>query len=89
MRSKLFNGKVVSVKTGSGRWVQLVPDSTGGYWLYEPLPELALGRLLFDQEDHWIYDVDLLSISEQEEVAAVITGCQREMNELLKSIKRV
>jgi len=87
MRSKLFGDKVISVKTGSGRWVQLVPDTTGGYWLYEPLPELKLGRLLFDQADNWIYDGDLLSISEQEDVAAVITGCQREMDELLQSIK--
>ncbi|WP_432328024.1 hypothetical protein ACRQ5D_33935 [Mucilaginibacter sp. P25] len=86
MRSKLFEEKVESVKTASGRWVQLVPDATGGYWLYEPLPERKLGRLLFDQEGHWIYDGDLLDVGEQEDVAAVVTGCRREMDELLKSI---
>jgi hypothetical protein len=86
MKSKLFDDKPISVKTGSGRWVQLVPDTTGGYWLYEPLPEQKLGRLLFDQEDNWIYDGDLLDVGEQEDVAAVVTGCRREMDELLKSI---
>ncbi|UOE50932.1 hypothetical protein MTO98_07555 [Mucilaginibacter sp. SMC90] len=88
MRSKLSDNKVVSVKTGSGRWIQLVPDTTGSYCLYEPLPELPLGRLLFDQEDNWIYDGDLLDVNEQEDVASVISGCQREMDELLKTIKR-
>jgi len=87
MRSKLFNDKIVSVKTGSGRWIQLVPDTAGGYWLYEPIPELKLGRLLFDENDNWIYDGELLNVSEQEDVAGIITGCQREMNELLKSIQ--
>ncbi|PWK79560.1 hypothetical protein LX99_00017 [Mucilaginibacter oryzae] len=72
---------------GSGLWIQLVPDTPGSYCLYEPLPELQLGKLLFNQEDNWIYDGDLLSISEQEDVASVITGCQREMGELLRSIK--
>ncbi|QEM09167.1 hypothetical protein [Mucilaginibacter rubeus] len=89
MTSKLFDDKVVRAKTRSERWIQLVPDTTGGYWLYEPLPELKLGRLLFDQEDNWIYDGDLLNVSEQEDVAAVITGCQREMDELLSSIKQL
>jgi hypothetical protein len=87
MRSKLFDDRVVSVKTGSGRWIRLVPDTIGSYCLYEPLPELQLGKLLFDQQENWIYDGDLLNVSEQEDVAAVITGCQREMDELLRSIK--
>jgi hypothetical protein len=51
------------------------------------LPELQLRKLLFDQENNWIYDGALLDISEQEDIAAVLTGCQREMDELLKSIK--
>jgi hypothetical protein len=88
MRSKLFKESTINVKTASGRWVRIVPETTSSYQLFEPLYEQELGKLLFDQEDNWIYDGQLLDVSEQEDVAAVLTGCQREMDELLKSFKK-
>ncbi|MET3606953.1 hypothetical protein ABIC74_000795 [Mucilaginibacter rubeus] len=88
MRSKLFKESTVNVKTASGRWIQIVPETTLSYQLFEPLYERELGKLLFDQEDNWIYDGQLLDIDEQEDVASVLTGCQREMDELLKSVKK-
>jgi hypothetical protein len=45
-----------------------------------------MGRILFDEADHWIYDGELLGY-EQEEVAGAIHGHQKEMEELVKSLK--
>ena len=87
MRSKLFKDSTVNVKTASGRWIQVVSETVTSYQLFEPLYGQELGKLLFDQEDNWIYDGQLLDVDEQEDVAAVLTGCQREMDELLKSIR--
>ncbi|MGZ3943334.1 MAG: hypothetical protein ACXVJB_00255 [Mucilaginibacter sp.] len=46
-----------------------------------------MGRILFDQHDNWIYDGELLTIDEQEEIAGAINGHQKEMDELIKSLK--
>ncbi|WP_162996883.1 hypothetical protein [Mucilaginibacter kameinonensis] len=46
----------------------------------------ALGQILVDEQDNWIYDGSLLDIDEQEEVAGKITGYQKEMNELRRTI---
>ncbi len=47
-----------------------------------------MGRILFDKGDNWVYDGDLLDIAEQEEAAGAISGYQKEMNELLNTLKR-
>jgi hypothetical protein len=49
--------------------------------------EEAAGRILFDDADNWVYDGGVLTVSEQEEVAGKITGHQKEMDELLNSLK--
>jgi hypothetical protein len=86
MRSKLFDDKAETVKITSERWVRILPDKGSGYHLFDPLQEEDLGRILFDNADNWIYDGQLLTITEQEEVAGLITGHQQEMEELIRSI---
>jgi hypothetical protein len=86
MRSKLFSARPETVKTGSGRWVRLVPETGGAYRIYDLLNEVYLGRILFDIQDNWIYDGQALHVEEQEELATVLTGNQKEMDKLLKSI---
>jgi hypothetical protein len=47
---------------------------------------MDLGRILFDAQEHWIYDGVLLTIPEQEEIAGAITGHQQEMAALLRTL---
>jgi len=47
-----------------------------------------LGRIHFDAEGHWIYDGEVLGISEQKEAAGAISGYQKEMDELFNSLKK-
>jgi hypothetical protein len=87
MRSKLFEERPNTVKTRMDKWVRIFPDSGNVYRLYDPMEEKELGRILFDQEDNWIYDGDILDVYEQEDLADFITGNHKEMDELIKSIK--
>jgi hypothetical protein len=86
MRSKLFKEKPKTAKISTGRWVRVLPDAGDGYHLYDALVEAYLGRILFDSDNNWIYDGAVLSVKEQEDLAGVITGYQREMNELIKGL---
>lgn len=88
MKNKLFDDLPKSVKTGTGKWVQILPDTGEGYRLYNPITEVELGRILFDESDNWIYDGELLSVDEQEELAGAISGHQKEMEALLNSLKK-
>jgi hypothetical protein len=87
MRSKLFTKRPKTVQTGQGRWVRILPEDGQEYRLYDPLGELELGRILFDAADNWIYDGEVLDIDEQEDIAGVISGNHKEMNELLNQIQ--
>jgi len=59
--------------------LQVIPDtdwkgkglSYDLFTAYEPKPEY-LGRILFDDEGYWIYDGDVLTIAEEEQVARFI-----------------
>jgi len=53
---------------------------------YEAPKIEALGRLLFDREENWVYDGDQLMIDEQEKVAGFITGHRRAIEKLIKDI---
>jgi hypothetical protein len=86
MKSQLFAEKPKTVQTGQGRWVRIIPDNDQGYRLYDTLHELELGRILFDAADNWIYDGEMLDVYEQEDIAGVISGNHKEMNELLNSV---
>jgi hypothetical protein len=87
MKNKLFDDLPKSVKTGTGKWVHIFPDKGAGHDLYVPIAEKALGRILFDAADNWIYDGELLTVSDQEELAGAISGHHKEMDELLNSLK--
>ena len=76
------------MRTGAERWVRILPDEGEGYQLYDLLAERSVGRLLFDADDNWIYDGGALNIDEQEDVAGFITGNPKEMEELIRSIRK-
>jgi hypothetical protein len=82
----LFEEKPKTAKTSAARWVRILPDNGEGYHLYDALAERCVGRILFDAEDNWIYDGQVLSIEEQEEVAGLISGSHKEMDNLIRDL---
>ena len=76
MRSKLFKQRPKTAKTSAERWVRVFPDNGAGYRLFDP-------------DDHWIYDGELLTVDEQEDIAGFIGGNIKEMEELIKTVKDV
>ncbi|RFZ85190.1 hypothetical protein DYU05_06200 [Mucilaginibacter terrenus] len=86
MKSKLIEEKPETAKTSANRWVRIFPDQGDGYPLYDALQECNIGRILFDADGNWIYDGTALNIEEQEEIAGAISGNQKEMDDLIKSI---
>jgi hypothetical protein len=86
MRSKLFKERVKTARICSDRWVRIFPDEGNGYLLLDPMAEMDLGRILFDAQDNWIYDGNILRVDEQEEVAGMLTGHQKEMDELIRDL---
>ncbi|TSJ36437.1 hypothetical protein FO440_23335 [Mucilaginibacter corticis] len=88
MRKKLFDDLPKSLKLSSATWLHIFPDGGEGYRLFDPLEEKEMGRILFDQAGNWVYDGELLNVYEQEEAAGAISGYQKEMDELLKTLKR-
>jgi hypothetical protein len=68
----------VKRKSGPDEIVRVVPDEENGvirsYNLYSAFEERPddLGRILFDAQGYWIYDGEVLSIAEQEQVARFI-----------------
>ncbi|MEO3404924.1 hypothetical protein AAFN85_13545 [Mucilaginibacter sp. CAU 1740] len=86
MKSQLFHESPKTVQTGAGRWVRIFPDKGKGYVLYDLVHGHAIGRILVDEQGHWIYDGVVLPVEEQEEVAGQIIGHQNEMNALLRTV---
>lgn len=82
----MFEEKPKTAKTSAARWVRILPDNGEGYDLYDALAERFIGRILFDAEDNWIYDGQVLSIEEQEEVAGLISGSHKEMDNLIRDL---
>ena len=87
MRKKLFDDLPKSLKLSTGRWLHIFPDDGHGNRLYDPLEGEEFGRIHFDQDEHWIYDDEVLSVNEQEEAAGTISY-QKEMDELFNSLKK-
>jgi len=66
-------------KNAPGEIVRVIPDTeTNGrvtayqlYTAFEQNPDY-LGQILFDVEGYWIYDGEVLSVGEQEQVARFI-----------------
>ncbi|SDE62918.1 hypothetical protein SAMN05216464_10821 [Mucilaginibacter pineti] len=65
--------------------MRIFPDAGDGYRLYDPLFERELGRILFDAADNWIYDGELLTIEEQEELAGAITVTRKKWTNYSKT----
>lgn len=86
MRSKLFTEKPKTAKISTEKWVRILPDQGEGYRLYDALGDSFMGRILFDRDDNWIYDGSFLSVNEQEEIAGLLTGYQKEMDQLVKDL---
>ena len=66
-------------KSGPDEIVRVVPDLENkskvlSYNLYTAFDENPdyLGRILFDAQNYWIYDGEILSIAEQEQLAKFI-----------------
>ncbi|MGN8070392.1 hypothetical protein [Mucilaginibacter sp. SG564] len=64
---------------GPDEIIRVVPDQPPGkvaqcYQLYTAFEERPdnLGRILFDKQGYWIYDGDLLTVEEQEQLANFI-----------------
>jgi hypothetical protein len=85
MRSKLFEERPKTAKTSGERWVRIMPDQGEGYMLIDISGE-PIGRILIDAEGNWIYDGEVLSVEEQEDIAGFITGNEKEMNDLISSL---
>jgi hypothetical protein len=86
MRRKLFEERPKTAKTSGERWVRVMPDKGDGYHLYDVLIETAIGRILFDAADNWIYDGEELTVEEQEDVAGFISGHHKEMDKLISGL---
>ena len=86
MRSKLFEEKPKTAKISEEKWVRVMPDKGDGYQLYDVLKEVAIGRILFDADDNWIYDGNVLTVDEQEDVAGFIGGYHKEMDKLISEL---
>ncbi|WP_419699452.1 hypothetical protein [Mucilaginibacter sp. NFX135] len=86
MRSKLFREKPATAKIRGERWVGILPDNGEGYLLYDILREIFIGRILFDTDDNWIYDGELLTVEEQEDAAGFISGNHKEMDKLIRDL---
>ena len=71
---------------GPGYFISIVPDMEDAgevlaynlFVAYDQQPE-ALGKILFDAQGYWIYDGDLLSIAEQEQVAKFILNYEEKL----------
>ncbi|MDB4902950.1 MAG: hypothetical protein JWQ63_2231 [Mucilaginibacter sp.] len=69
----------VKRKNGPDEVVRIVPDPEDGtpvlryeiYTAFDANPDY-LGRILFDKQGYWIYDGEILSVTEQEQVAKFI-----------------
>jgi hypothetical protein len=83
MRSKLFADSVKTEQLPNEKWVRIFQ----GCRLYDPLNDTELGRILVDANDNWIYDGDQLNVYEQEEIAASVLRHEKQMNQLIESIK--
>jgi len=69
-------------KKGPDEIIRVVPavesyDTVTAYHLYPAFEENPdyLGSILFDRNGYWIYDGELLSIGEQEQLAEFIINC--------------
>jgi len=69
----------VKRKSGPDEIIRIIPDIENGgrvlsyelYTAFDQNPDY-LGRILFDLKGYWIYDGEILTVTEQEQVAKFI-----------------
>lgn len=88
MKNLIWDHVPKSVKTITGKWVQIAPNENGGYRLYDPIAEEELGRILMDEQENWVYDGDCLTVLESEEITNAIKTHEPEMSKLSDTINQ-
>lgn len=63
-----------------------MPGKGDGYQLYDVFQKIPIGHILFDANNHWIYDGNVLTVAEQEDIAGFITGHHQETNKLISEL---
>lgn len=80
MENMMFDEIPKPVKLSTGRWVHVYRNNGDGYRIHDALTDLEVGRILVDDQEHWIYNGHVLSVEEQEEVVGALTGPQPDVN---------
>ena len=86
MKSKLSEEKPKTAKLSQEKWVRVMPDKGDGYHLHDVFQEIPIGHILFYANDHRIYDGNVLTVAEQEDIAGFITGHHQDMNKLISEL---
>ena len=76
----MFDDIPKAVKLSTGRWVHIYRNNGDGYRVYDAMAELEAGRILVDDQEHWVYDGAVLSVEEQEEIVEALTNPQPATN---------
>jgi hypothetical protein len=87
MKSKLLKEKPKTAQISTKKWIRILPDKGKCYQLDDALQECFIGSILFDADDNWIYDGNVLNVEEQEDVAGLISGNHKEMNDLITQLQ--
>jgi hypothetical protein len=64
----------------TGRWVHVYRNNGEGYRVHDAVAGTEVGRILVDDQEHWIYDGHVLSVEEQEEIVDAFTNPQPDTN---------
>jgi hypothetical protein len=85
----LYGNIPKTLKTESGHWLQISPNFSECYRIFDPVAENESGRILFDKDDNWLYGGEHLSVAEQEEVAGGNNGHQKERKRFFKQSRNI
>ena len=72
----MFNEIPKGIKLSTGRWVHVYRNNGEGYRINDALTGLEVGRILVDDQEHWIYDGQVLNVEEQEEIVESLKNPQ-------------
>jgi hypothetical protein len=76
MENMMFDEIPKGVKLSTGRWVHVYRNNGDGYRVHDAVDETEVGRILVDDQEHWIYDGHVLSVAEQEEIVESLKNPQ-------------
>lgn len=72
----MFDEIPKGIKLSTGRWVHVYRNNGEGYRINDALTGLEVGRILVDDQEHWIYDGQVLNVEEQEEIVESLKNPQ-------------